>query len=133
MNGEWLEPILATLGLVLITLVTRAFFMLPERDLPLPDWLRRGLKYAPLAALAAVIAPELVMSQGALIQTLQDARLPAELGDLCLHGFGLIAARAAVQHDVVTGAGQAQGDGPADAAAGAGHQDGFSHCVCSCR
>lgn len=41
MNGQWLEPILAVLGLVLITLVTRAFFMLPERDLPLPDWLRR--------------------------------------------------------------------------------------------
>ena len=79
MNGQWLEPILAVLGLVLITLVTRAFFMLPERDLPLPDWLRRGLKYAPLAALAAVIAPELVMSQGALIKTLADARLPAVL------------------------------------------------------
>ena len=45
----------------------------------LPDWLRRGLKYAPLAALAAVIAPELVMSQGALIKTLADARLPAVL------------------------------------------------------
>ena len=79
MNGQWLEPILAVLGLVLITLVTRAFFMLPERDLPLPDWLRRGLKYAPLAALAAVIAPELVMRQGALIKTLADARLPAVL------------------------------------------------------
>ena len=79
MNGEWLTPIIAILGLVLITLVTRAFFMIPERELPMPDWLRRGLKYAPLAALAAVIAPELVMSQGTLIQTLQDARLPAAL------------------------------------------------------
>lgn len=79
MNGEWLTPIIAILGLVVITLVTRAFFMIPERELPMPDWLRRGLKYAPLAALAAVIAPELVMSQGTLIQTLQDARLPAAL------------------------------------------------------
>ena len=79
MNGEWLQPIIAILGLVVITLVTRAFFMIPERELPMPDWLRRGLKYAPLAALAAVIAPELVMSQGTLIQTLQDARLPAAL------------------------------------------------------
>ncbi len=77
MNGAWLEPIVAILGLVAITLVTRAFFMIPERDLPMPDWLRRGLKYAPLAALAAVIAPELVMAQGVLIQTLADARLPA--------------------------------------------------------
>jgi branched-subunit amino acid transport protein len=79
MNGEWLEPILATIGLVVITVVTRAFFMIPERELPMPGWLRRGLKYAPLAALTAVIAPELIMSQGALIQTLADARLPAVL------------------------------------------------------
>ena len=79
MNGEWLEPILATLGLVVITVVTRAFFMIPERELPMPGWLRRGLKYAPLAALTAVIAPEPIMSQGALIKTLADARLPAVL------------------------------------------------------
>ena len=79
MNGEWLEPILATLGLVVITVVTRAFFMIPERELPMPGWLRRGLKYAPLAALTAVIAPELIMSQGALIKTLADARLPSVL------------------------------------------------------
>ncbi|MGE4330628.1 AzlD domain-containing protein [Diaphorobacter sp.] len=77
MNGEWLEPLIATLGLAVITVVTRAFFMIPERELPMPDWLRRGLKYAPLAALTAVIAPELFMTQGALMHTLQDARLPA--------------------------------------------------------
>lgn len=29
-----------------------------DKELPLPDWLKRGLKYAPLAALTAVIAPE---------------------------------------------------------------------------
>ena len=32
---------------------------------------------APLAALAAVIAPEIVMSNGQLINSLADARLPA--------------------------------------------------------
>lgn len=77
MNGDGLWTFIAVLGLVLITVITRAFFMIPERELPMPDWLRRGLKYAPLAALAAVMAPEVVMSQGALIQTLEDARLPA--------------------------------------------------------
>jgi branched-subunit amino acid transport protein len=51
--------------------------MIPERELPLPNWLKRGLKYAPLAALAAVIAPEIVMSNGQLINSLADARLPA--------------------------------------------------------
>lgn len=79
MNAEFWEASAMIVGLTLITLVTRAFFMIPERELPLPDWLRRGLKYAPLAALTAVIAPELVMSGGALITTLHDARLPAAL------------------------------------------------------
>lgn len=78
-SWDWVLPVVAIAGLAVITLVTRAFFMLPEREIPLPDWLRRGLKYAPLAALTAVIAPELVMAQGALIGTLQDARLPAVL------------------------------------------------------
>ncbi|WP_313299311.1 AzlD domain-containing protein [Diaphorobacter sp.] len=75
-----MEMILATLGLGLITLLTRAFFMIPEKELPMPEWLRRGLKYAPLAALGAVIVPELFMTQGEFIHTLKDARLPALVG-----------------------------------------------------
>ena len=79
MSWEGIEPFLAVVGLALLTLVTRSFFMIPEREMPLPDWLKRGLKYAPLAALTAVIAPEILMSHGALIATLKDARLPAVL------------------------------------------------------
>ena len=79
MNWDWLLPLVAIAGLALITVITRAFFMLPEQDIPMPGWLRRGLKYAPLAALTAVIAPEILMTQGNLIGTLQDARLPAVL------------------------------------------------------
>jgi branched-subunit amino acid transport protein len=70
------EGVIAILGLALITLVTRAFFLYPERDLPLPGWLQQGLRYAPLAALVAVVAPEIVMTQGRLIDTWMDARLP---------------------------------------------------------
>lgn len=78
MNGDhWIWGYVACLGLAVITLVTRAFFMVPERELPMPEWFKRGLRYAPLAALAAVIAPEIVMSNGQLISTLLDARLPA--------------------------------------------------------
>ena len=43
----------------------------------MPDWLKDGLRYAPLAALAAVIVPEIVMSNGQLISTWKDARLYA--------------------------------------------------------
>lgn len=73
------QSLLAIVGLTGITLMTRAFFMIPDKELPLPDWLKRGLKYAPLAALTAVIAPELLMNQGVLITSWQDARLPATL------------------------------------------------------
>ena len=79
MSWDWLEPFVAVAGLAVLTLVTRSFFMIPERELPMPDWLKRGLKYAPLAALTAVIAPEILMSHGAFITTLKGARLPAVL------------------------------------------------------
>jgi len=69
------ETVLAILGLALITVATRGFFLYPERELPLPAWLKQGLRYAPLAALAAVVAPEVVMTQGHLITTFKDARL----------------------------------------------------------
>ena len=73
------EGSIAIVGLALLTLLTRAFFLLPERELPLPVWLQQGLRYAPLAALIAVIAPEEVMTQGHLISTWRDARLFAVL------------------------------------------------------
>ena len=68
---------LVVLGLTLITVVTRGFFFLSEREIPVPAWLQQGLRYAPLAAMAAVVVPEIVMSQGQLITTLHDARLYA--------------------------------------------------------
>lgn len=74
MTGFW-EGLLTVVGLAAITLLTRGFFILPERDLPMPAWLQQGLRYAPLAALAAVIAPEVLMTNGHLITTWKDARL----------------------------------------------------------
>ena len=73
------SAIVTILGLALITLLTRGFFMFPERELPIPGWLRQGLRYAPLAALAAVVLPEIVLTQGQLIGTWQDARVFAAI------------------------------------------------------
>lgn len=67
----------AILGLGVVTLVTRGLFLFPDKPVPIPAWLERGLKVAPLAALSAVVVPEIVMSHGALIDTWRDARLPA--------------------------------------------------------
>ena len=73
------DAVFTVLGMTLVTIVTRGFFLFPERELPMPAWLKRGLRYAPLAALAAIVAPEVVMTQGQLIHTLKDARLYAAL------------------------------------------------------
>lgn len=72
--GTW-ESVIAIVGLAFITLLTRGFFILPSRDIPMPGWLRQGLRYAPLAAMAAIVAPEILMTQGRLIGTWQDARI----------------------------------------------------------
>ncbi|HVY63800.1 MAG TPA: AzlD domain-containing protein [Gammaproteobacteria bacterium] len=69
--------VFATIGLTLVSVLTRGFFLLPTREWPLPHWLLQGLRYAPLAALVAVIAPEIVLTDGALIDTWRDARLYA--------------------------------------------------------
>ena len=72
-----LQTTVTIIGLGLITLLTRGFFLLSDRELPLPGWLEQGLRYAPLAALAAVVVPEVVLTQGHLITTFKDARLYA--------------------------------------------------------
>jgi branched-subunit amino acid transport protein len=71
------QALIGILGLAAITVVTRGFFLLSEREWPLPAWLMRGLRYAPLAALAAIIAPEVLLTDGALIDHWHDPRLLA--------------------------------------------------------
>jgi len=76
MTGEtsvWTLVIIV--GLAVVTVVTRSFFFISSKPWHLPHWAQRGLQYAPIAALAGVIVPEMVMTQGHLISTWQDARL----------------------------------------------------------
>jgi branched-subunit amino acid transport protein len=70
-----LWTVVTIVGMALLTIVTRCFFFLSSHPWPMPAWLQRGLHYAPIAALAAVIVPEMVMTQGHFISTWQDARL----------------------------------------------------------
>lgn len=62
-----------------VTVLTRGFFFISSKPWSLPHWAQRGLQYAPIAALSAVVVPEVVMSHGALVQTWQDARLYAAI------------------------------------------------------
>jgi branched-subunit amino acid transport protein len=70
-----MQAVLTIGGLTVITFISRAFFFLSNREWQLPAWAQRGLRFAPLAALAAVIIPEIVMTQGVMIDTWKDARL----------------------------------------------------------
>ena len=58
-----------------VTVVTRGLFFISSKPWTLPHWAQRGLQYAPIAALAAVVIPEVVTTHGALVQTWMDARL----------------------------------------------------------
>jgi branched-subunit amino acid transport protein len=63
------------LGLACMTVLTRCFFFILDRSWTMPEWAHRALRYAPVAALAGVVLPEVVMSNGQLVTTWQDARL----------------------------------------------------------
>ena len=69
----WTLVVIAGMGAV--TLVTRCFFFILDRRWTMPEWAHRALRYAPVAALAGVVLPEVVTSNGHLVATWQDARL----------------------------------------------------------
>ena len=72
-------------GLAVVTVVSRSFFFLSNTDWDLPHWAQRGLQYAPIAALSAVVVPEIVMTHGALIATWQDARIFAAIAGVAVY------------------------------------------------
>ena len=72
-------------GLAIVTAVTRSFFFLSNSEWHLPHWAQRGLQYAPIAALSAVVVPEIVMTHGALIATWQDARIFAAIAGVAVY------------------------------------------------
>jgi branched-subunit amino acid transport protein len=66
-------------GLTLVTVITRCFFLFSSKPWQLPDWVNRGLLYAPIAALSAVILPEIVMTNAQVLSSWHDAKLLAAL------------------------------------------------------
>lgn len=75
MNNTEIWRLAVIIGLAAVTVLTRSCFYISSKPWKLPHWAERGLHYAPIAALAAVIVPETVMTQGHLINTWADARL----------------------------------------------------------
>jgi branched-subunit amino acid transport protein len=72
-------------GLALVTVVMRSFFFISSKSWQLPNWAQRGLQYAPIAALSAVVVPDIVTVQGVLVTTWQDARLFAACAGMAVY------------------------------------------------
>ncbi len=52
-------------GMGLVTLCTRGFFMFWGDRVRMPELILRSIRYAPLAAIVAILAPEILMPDGA--------------------------------------------------------------------
>ncbi|HVK93388.1 MAG TPA: AzlD domain-containing protein [Noviherbaspirillum sp.] len=72
----WLTIVLLTLA----TILTRSSFFFLGHAVKLTPKVQHALRYAPAAALAAIVAPDLVMAEGALHLTLTNPKLVAGLG-----------------------------------------------------
>ncbi|WP_213780530.1 AzlD domain-containing protein [Caballeronia sp. dw_276] len=57
---------LAIAGMALITGITRALFLIGGERMILPDRVQRALRYAPAAALVAVVVPDLLSTPDGL-------------------------------------------------------------------
>jgi len=66
-------------GMSVVAFFTRAVFVLPGSHLRLPATAERVLRYAPAAALMAIVVPDLAMTQGALSVSIENPRLVAGL------------------------------------------------------
>ncbi len=75
MNGTDWWTLGVIVGLAVVTVVARSFFFISSKTWQLPHWAQRGLQYAPIAALSAVVVPEIITVQGELVSTWQDARI----------------------------------------------------------
>jgi len=74
-SGTDLATVATIAGMTVVTVLTRTLFFLPDEPWPLPRWLEAGFRYAPIAALAAVVLPEILIADGHLITTWRDARV----------------------------------------------------------
>jgi branched-subunit amino acid transport protein len=57
---------LAILGMTVVTAVTRALFLIGGERTVLPGRVQRALRYAPAAALIAVVLPDVLATSGGL-------------------------------------------------------------------
>jgi branched-subunit amino acid transport protein len=84
--------------MALVAFLTRAIFILPGSHLRLPATAERVLRYAPAAALMAIVIPDLALTQGALTISIENPKLVAGLV-----AFGLAAATRSILATIIGG------------------------------
>jgi branched-subunit amino acid transport protein len=97
-TGEAWYPWALIAGMALVAFFTRAVFILPGSHLRLPATAERVLRYAPAAALMAIIVPELAFTQNAVSISMENPRLVAGLV-----AFALAAATRSILATIVGG------------------------------
>ena len=73
---------LVILGMTLVTTLSRAFFLFAGERITLPERVRRALRYAPAAALAAVVLPDVLTWHDKLVFSPANHQMLAALAGL---------------------------------------------------
>lgn len=73
---------IAIIGMTFVTAVTRAMFLIGGERTVLPQRVQRMLRYAPAAALAAVVLPDVLATPGGLSVALSNHEFYAALAGL---------------------------------------------------
>ncbi len=64
------------IGMTVVTFISRSFFILLGNRIKISDWALEAIRYAPLAALIAILAPEIFLPLGASSVMEFNLRLP---------------------------------------------------------
>ncbi|KVT43591.1 AzlD domain-containing protein [Burkholderia ubonensis] len=89
---------LVIIGMTLVTAVTRALFLIGGERTVLPERAQRALRYAPAAALAAVVLPDVLETPAGLSLALANHQFYAALA-----GFGWYLWRRSMLGTIVVG------------------------------
>lgn len=73
------EYLLLIVLMACTTVLTRSFFFMIGGSRRMPGWMQKSLGFVPAVALAAILAPDLLMSQGALVTPWQNIKLIAAI------------------------------------------------------
>ena len=83
MSSDWnISITYLIIGMIVVTFISRSFFILLGNRIKISDWALEAIRYAPLAALIAILAPEIFLPVGASSIAEFNLKLPNILGGI---------------------------------------------------